>query len=278
MSRYHINPETGNVAPCGAKIKCAFDMTEDEHYPTKESAARASEELLEERFSKLPEIKGIVVPHMPAVEPVTIEECQAMLDRTGRNRPLTQGNVVGFSLMGSVLYGLNTADSDRDVLIVTDKKAKRDFHHVYEDGMDVRVASVFSVASRFLDSQPTDVDLLQSGAMTIDDNNYAPYLNGLRFNEYTYMDKVTSHAMQDTKNGMNDSKNEKRANKSLKTALRNFVLHEKVYEYGLGYSPRFTDNEREKFYAVLDEVFEAKSSLDTDSMIEFLQKRAPKIL
>lgn len=41
--KYHINPETGKPGVCRAKIKCRFNVLDEEHYSSKEDAARAYE-------------------------------------------------------------------------------------------------------------------------------------------------------------------------------------------------------------------------------------------
>jgi hypothetical protein len=54
MSRYHINPETGEPLPCVAKARCLYGDLETAHYGTKE-AARAAYEILkkDEEFAIL---------------------------------------------------------------------------------------------------------------------------------------------------------------------------------------------------------------------------------
>lgn len=52
-SKFHINPETGSIGECKAKIKCAFadsDGSEPEHYATYEEAYVESEKLLKEEY------------------------------------------------------------------------------------------------------------------------------------------------------------------------------------------------------------------------------------
>lgn len=49
MSKYHINPETGNPNLCRAKVKCRFGL-ENEHYKTKEDAREAYELKSNESF------------------------------------------------------------------------------------------------------------------------------------------------------------------------------------------------------------------------------------
>lgn len=50
MARYHINPETGNIGVCSAKIKCNFDMSEEEHYGNKALALKAAEVKMAEKY------------------------------------------------------------------------------------------------------------------------------------------------------------------------------------------------------------------------------------
>jgi len=41
--KYHINPETGNANQCKAMYKCRFNMSDAEHYETKEEAIKGAE-------------------------------------------------------------------------------------------------------------------------------------------------------------------------------------------------------------------------------------------
>lgn len=52
-TRFHVNPETGDVGRCRAKIKCDFDLTDDEHHKDRASAVAAAELLMQEKFSHL---------------------------------------------------------------------------------------------------------------------------------------------------------------------------------------------------------------------------------
>lgn len=53
MARYHINPETGNIGVCSAKIQCDFELSNDEHYSNKSAALEASEKQLEQKHSTI---------------------------------------------------------------------------------------------------------------------------------------------------------------------------------------------------------------------------------
>lgn len=43
--KYHINPKTGNANQCHAKKRCRFNLSEEEHFSTKEEAMKAYEKM-----------------------------------------------------------------------------------------------------------------------------------------------------------------------------------------------------------------------------------------
>lgn len=51
MARYHVNPDSGNIGACSAKIQCPFNLTAEEHYPNKASALQAAEALMSEQHN-----------------------------------------------------------------------------------------------------------------------------------------------------------------------------------------------------------------------------------
>jgi len=55
MTKYHVNPETGRVNICRAKVLCDFavDGVAPPHYSSKEEAKAGSEQTLEEKFNPL---------------------------------------------------------------------------------------------------------------------------------------------------------------------------------------------------------------------------------
>lgn len=203
-------------------------------------------------------------PPMPPLEHPTLGEVEELLERSrryiGGHRhtyrgmpPVALAPVVGFGLTGSGLYGLNTPDSDRDITIITAAPSGDDFHHVFDDGADVRLTSVFRMADRVLWGTPPDVDLLSSGMLSMADDRYRPYYNSLRFDRFNYLDKLGRHSRAEVRNSLEDSRNPKRSAKSLKTALRNAVIHGRVLNHfdGMVVRTRFTPQERENFYREL---------------------------
>lgn len=188
-------------------------------------------------------------------------ECSSQLSRRqaedllGRcDAHIGRGRIVAYGLTGSTLYNLHTPSSDRDTTIITDAKSRKDWHRVFDDGEDVRVISVYSFASRILESQPTDVDFLMSGALTFDISPYETYLRSLRFDTNTYLDRCESHSIEYIKKAVGD-KNDRRKHKSLKTAFRNAVLFNRVRRDGTRYTSWFNEEQRIRFYDHLDGIY-----------------------
>lgn len=196
--------------------------------------------------------------------PVTLAEAQELIMRGGKAESgARSGNVIGYALLGSSLYGLNTAESDRDIFVLTDVKVKKDFHKVYEDGADLRVTSIYAFADSLVESQPSAVDLLMSNTITMEHKGFEAYLKSIRFNTMWYIDKNRSHAMQDTANSLKDFKNEKRAKKSLKTAFRNIILTERVLAQGTQYKSFFNTEQRDGFYKSLETLYKLREEKTT---------------
>lgn len=56
MTKFHVNPETGNVNRCTAEVRCKFTNARSEtpkHFDNKEDAAKDSEKMLEAKYAGL---------------------------------------------------------------------------------------------------------------------------------------------------------------------------------------------------------------------------------
>ena len=221
-----------------------------------------------ERFQKL------VVPPVPNHDPLFRDEAEELLARA--HKKVAEGNLVGYGLIGSSFYNLDTPESDRDVILFTDSKAP-DYHKVFDDGADVRVSSVFSFADRIHQSQPSEVDLLMSDTIRYDNSPYEAYMRSLRFNTTEYLDRSESHSVRDIKNALKDAdRNQKRSRKALKTAFRNAVMMNRVMRDGTGYTSRFTNSERARFYESLP-FFYGTTEDDEHKVFERMLRSAKRI-
>ena len=217
---------------------------------------------------------GLVVPPVPDHDPLLRNEAEELLARA--HKKVANGNLVGYGLIGSSFYNLDTPESDRDVILFTDSKAP-DYHKVFDDGADVRVSSVFSFAGRIHQSQPSEVDLLMSNTIRYDNSPYEAYVRSLRFNTTEYLDRSESHSVRDIKNALKDAdRNQKRSRKALKTAYRNAVMMNRVMRDRTGYTSRFTNSERARFYESLPFFYDMTED-DEHKIFERMLRSAKRI-
>lgn len=204
-------------------------------------------------------------------------QAETLLGRCGAH--IGRGRIVAYGLTGSTLYNLHTPSSDRDTTIITDAKSRKDWHRVFDDGEDVRVVSVYSFASRILNSQPTDVDFLMSGTLTFDNSPYETYLRSLRFDTNAYLNRCESHSIEYIKKAAGDENNRRR-HKSVKTAFRNAVMFNRVRRDGVMYTSWFNEGQRRRFYGHLDGIytnFEAHGSQHPARVFEVLLEAAKDV-
>ena len=215
-----------------------------------------------------------VIPPIPDHDPLLRNEAEELLARA--HKKVAEGNLVGYGLIGSSFYNLDTPESDRDVILFTDSKAP-DYHKVFDDVADVRVSSVFSFADRIHQSQPSEVDLLMSNTIRYDSSPYEVYIRSLRFNTTEYLDRSESHSVRDIKNALKDAdRNQKRSRKALKTAFRNAVMMNRVMRDGTGYTSRFTNSERARFYESLPFFYDTNED-DEHKVFERMLRSAKRI-
>lgn len=200
----------------------------------------------------------LYAPVKPEIEPLTLDEVYEVIDKYKNTKGLTlpkilDAPIVGYSLVGSSLYGLNHPESDRDIFILTDSDDKKNHHKIFEDGTDIRVFTVKNFVASILDRSPANVDILKAKMTQFDKNSpMYPYLNNVRYNKYRYIDGMESEGITQLREAlMRDEENDKRAQKSVKTALRNYVLSDRIYEQDQDYHPEFSDTQREEFYKSL---------------------------
>jgi hypothetical protein len=231
----------------------------------------------------------VYAPMKPVLKIPTMTEAEWVLELSRRHYqkhhksllPVMEGNIVGYGLLGSSVYGLHHPDSDRDVLIITDAPKNRDFNHVFSnEGVDVRITSIFNLAHQLLEGIPSEVDLHASGLLTIR-NPYKSYYNAIRFNQWRYLDRIHRHARSDVSKAFSNKKSSDRVAKSLKTALRGFVMSHR-YRNEHHSLPRtlFTNAERENFYRelyFLEEVLYQNQHLTENIAIQLVAEAAERI-
>lgn len=235
VERFHMTPD--GPKPCVASKKlCRFD----EHYDNQIEAEQA----YEKSFGGSVSLRKYAPPKPDFVEP-TLDEVLKILQRVKRFSP---DSVVGYSLAGSNVYGLQTPDSDRDLFAFTDNKFRHDFHKVYSDGNDIRVASLDSFIGRVIQGQPVEVDLIHSPYMHLVKKQFEPFLRSIHIDMTSYIDKNEGLANRFIlKNIPKEHPSEKKTAKTLKTAFRCYVMSLRAQNEGR-IRVLFSDDERERFY------------------------------
>lgn len=280
MTLHHITED--GPKKCQAQPgNCPITKSTDEpHFATFEEAQQAYEKRMEQNLTPLTKSAASIslkplslspsslqntvakqktyAPEKPDLKPVTLDEIHEIINKYKNIKGLTvpkilDAPIVGYSLVGSSLYNLHHKDSDRDIFILTDSDDKKNYHKIFDDGTDIRVFTVKNFVASILDRSPANVDILKAKMTQFDKNSpMYPYLNNVRYNKYRYIDGMESESITQLRAGlMRDDEEDKRAQKSVKTALRNYVLSDRIYTQEQDYQPEFSDTQREEFYKSL---------------------------
>lgn len=189
--------------------------------------------------------------------------------------PVLAGELVAHSQFGSVVYNLDHPESDNDLFFLVNQKAKGDFQNIDSQNRDVRVSSVYNFANEYLNGTHFNVDIVHSGAFQISrDQEWAPFISDLRFNQYQYLTKLRSLSTLFAKNAGNRKDDSRRALKLLKTSLRNEILANR-FQSEDRVRPVFTNSEREAFYRAVKVV--NRDYVAYDDVYELVQKAAREV-
>lgn len=266
--KYHIGKD--GPAVCNATVRaCPIG---GEHFENERDAEATYAKKMGGTF----QVKTFAPPK-PYVEPPTLDEINEVLGRVHKHfensdflrSPVIDGNVVSYTLLGSGLYGLNHPDSDRDILVVTDQEKGVDVHKVFDDGTDIRITSVFRLASNFMISRPNDVDVIRSKKLIFKENKYEQYYNSLRFDKLLYLSRIGQHGRKEMKRTVETFEtNRKKADKNMKSGLRGYFIHAKIERDGVDFTTEFSQAERENFYRSFDTLKKARDSGATAEQLE----------
>lgn len=142
--------------------------------------------------------------------------------------------VVGFTLAGSSLYGLEVEGSDRDIVVVTGGNEKETYHHVSkEDDEDIRILSVDTFLRQVDKGDTVSTDILSSRNFrkSLEDSPYGPmlasYRSDLRFVARENLRFSLQHVAISYRR--TDSGHEKNL-KPIKLALRQMTIRKNSFE------------------------------------------------
>lgn len=218
-------------------------------------------------------------PDKPYIEPPTYEESQRIVDELDRKfidgllkrhqsiektynqklpflvKPLNR-KVIAYGLRGSVNYGLNHPESDRDLFIVTDGSYKK----IQQDtifGVDVMVMSLKHLQAEIEKGHYQLIDIMNNPMFKVVPL-YQPMFNAFRYNDYKYVDSAFKTGT-DFIDGAVGRKfdHPRRAKKYLQTTLVASFMIGKVQKSGtLNYMPTMNTEEREQFFEGLEKLWE----------------------
>lgn len=218
-------------------------------------------------------------PIKPYIEPPTYEESQRIVDELDRKfidgllkrhqgkekvynqklpflaQPLNR-KVIAFGLRGSVNYGLNHPNSDRDLFIVTDGSYKKiQQENVF--GVDAMVLSLKHLQAEMEKGHYQLVDIMNNPMFTVVPL-YQPMFNAFRYNDYKYVDSAFKTGKEFIVGAVDRNLDHpRRAKKYLQTTLVASFMIGKVQESGtLNYMPTMNDMERERFFEGLEHLWE----------------------
>lgn len=303
--RKHISD--GEILPCNAKPgDCPVDG--GRFFETQEEAERALALENGGTFQSMKRERKIYAPEKPSIPLVTQAEAIEGINRLRENSlaqmrkkysnlseeelheylpQVLKNEVLGYGLLGSSVFGLETPESDRDILVITDGKGSS-VHKVFDDGLDIQVMSRDNVYESIVKSQPNLIDTIKSDSFQVEEK-YKPFYDNLRFNSIAYQGRINDHGISDLLNARKDFPKpefERRAKKALKTSVRNFYMMDRMQRDML-MTTTFTAEEREHFYEtftkaekmlvktgdankVLSYVFERSSGKKLDSSVDWL--------
>lgn len=267
---YHLANDGPRV--CHAKVRsCPYEISE--HYDT----ASAAEEAFASNFN-LSSTRKLFAPEKLATVSLTTEEARSILEELRGSHPgspVLSGELLAHSNFGSIVYNLDSPESDNDLFFIVDKKAKNDFQNIDSSKRDIRVSSVFNFSQEYLNGTHFSVDINHSGALRFSqDEGWPHFLSNLRFNRYEYVTKLRGLSLLYAGSAEATRNESKKVEKLIKTALRNEILANR-FQREDRVRPVFTDVEREGFYRGLS--FISKRREGHPSIHELVQKYASEV-
>lgn len=284
MVRFHVSPD-GVARRCnagsGEKSRgCKYGLNDNEHYATKEEAQKIFELKNKQNNFRIIQAKNKnkkYAPDKPEIVQPTIDEALENLivsnkylrenSKDGLPYTVTNDpkNIIMFGLTGSSLYGLQHPDSDRDLSVIVQSNFKKDFNHVFDNGMDVRLQSLEGFTSKLAAGKLFEIDSMVSGDFIVPDNSpYKHYIEALRYNKYSYLETLHKYAIKDLETSFIESKSPKRREKLLKTCLRSFIIYYRNLD-NMGLNIKFDDNQRENFYKSFEKLKKCHSTARSEN-------------
>jgi len=176
-------------------------------------------------------------------EPVTLDELQPFVDPK-------EEHIVAYGMMGSIIYGLDSDSSDRDVVAVVEGMQTFDRQELKDD-LDCRVMSMGALYNRLIKSVPNEVDMVRSDMFKVVYPEYRPFLDGIRVNVYEYLRRNRRQigSVQIKSELPKTANQRRRETKSIKSCVRAAMMNRRVAnDMSREFRIRFSDAERAEYY------------------------------
>lgn len=171
-------------------------------------------------------------------------------------------------LRGSYLYGLETPESDIDLMIITSGKGVRPRQYIVGD-VDCLAHTLDSFMASVSEGQLAETDVLYSGQLF--NGEYAALLRSTRVSPYIYYER----SMGFSYNLLSTPPRQKGYAKGIKVASRNAILATKFYHHGHDFSPLLTPKEKGLLFGLTNESQQMLTKgVDPELVKDFVFKEA----
>lgn len=169
--------------------------------------------------------------------------------RTVFQNHVNLNDVIAYGRMGSHLYNLQNESSDVDLTIITFNTPNK---QLFKDKYDLRIQNFNSFLKTLQKNSVDNVDLICSKEFTVTDKRYESFLQFYRPNKFQYYENSESLIYNTFKQFNQTLWSQPESLKTLRHVFRFMVLSNRMMNNYINFNPRFTDNERNRFFNQLD--------------------------
>lgn len=257
--QFHLNKQ-GIISPCNASTPESCPL-KSAHYDSLHEAEIHQESLTLSKISRKNDSSPAHLRH----EPLTREKALTIL-------PPSSTELNGYMIGGSVLYNLDTPESDVDNFLLTGHYDKNISNA--SDTQDIQTNSVNSFLKSLEKSAPEAVDRVISGKLQMSDSPWRAMIYNTQFNPYRYNARRLATVETQIQTIHKSEPHSERTMKFVKRALKEVHLHNRLNDSSWQkFTPVFTNDERQKFFHELNSIKRTNSQVDPDYFVNFLRSR-----
>lgn len=165
--------------------------------------------------------------------------------RTVFQKHVNLNDVIAYGRMGSHLYNLQSESSDVDLTVITFNTRNK---QLFKDKYDLRIQNFNSFLKTLQKNSVDNVDLIYSKEFTVTDKRYESFLQFYRPSKFQYYENSESLVYNTFKQFNQTLWSQPESLKTLRHVFRFMVLSNRMMNNYIDFNPRFTDNERTRFF------------------------------